>query len=122
MSTFYKVDESSREIVNIELWGSAPSVEGFLYVNSDSVEASIGDKLDSDGNVIPFSKPVALVSAEEVRTIRDELLNLSDYTQIPDYPISDDKREEWKTYRQALRDMTEGYVPVESPQWPAQPE
>lgn len=37
---------------------------------------------------------------------RDTLLSNSDKYMLPDYPISDAKREEWKIYRQKLRDLT----------------
>ena len=37
---------------------------------------------------------------------RDALLKESDYTQMPDYPMSDGDREIWKKYRQDLRDLT----------------
>jgi len=40
------------------------------------------------------------------RTIRDELLKASDWTQMPDSPLSDSKKAEWATYRQQLRDFT----------------
>ena len=32
-------------------------------------------------------------------------LTASDWTQLPDAPLSDSKKAEWATYRQALRDI-----------------
>jgi hypothetical protein len=43
----------------------------------------------------------------EVKRIRDTLLASSDWTQLPDNPLSIEKREEWAYYRQLLRDITE---------------
>ena len=44
-----------------------------------------------------------------IRDIRDTLLKESDiYFTLSDYPMSEEKKEEWKIYRQTLRDMTEG--------------
>ena len=40
-----------------------------------------------------------------VRIERNKLLAESDWTVVPDSPLSASKVEEWKTYRQALRDM-----------------
>ncbi len=40
--------------------------------------------------------------AGEIRAQRDELLRLSDYTQLPDVPKD---AAVWATYRQALRDI-----------------
>ena len=38
---------------------------------------------------------------------RNRRLQASDWTQIPDSPLTDAKKAEWATYRQALRDMPE---------------
>lgn len=40
------------------------------------------------------------------RVRRANLLAKSDWTQIPDSPLSTEVREQWATYRQALRDIT----------------
>jgi len=39
----------------------------------------------------------------EIRTQRNQLLLESDWTQIPDSPLTDAKKAEWTEYRQALR-------------------
>ena len=41
----------------------------------------------------------------EVIQRRNNLLNDSDYLMMVDYPISDEKKQEIKVYRQALRDI-----------------
>lgn len=40
-----------------------------------------------------------------LRSERNALLSYSDWTQIPDAPLSDNKRQEWVNYRQQLRDL-----------------
>ena len=40
-----------------------------------------------------------------VRGQRNTLLSESDWTQMPDSPLSDSKKAEWATYRQTLRDL-----------------
>lgn len=69
-------------------------------------------------------KPVAVphaVSAEEQaiarRRRRDQLLAASDWTQLPDSPLSEDDRAEWATYRQALRDRD-----MDGTSWPLSPD
>lgn len=42
---------------------------------------------------------------EVFRENRDERLASSDRTQLPDFPLSDEKRAEWRVYRQVLRDL-----------------
>ena len=41
----------------------------------------------------------------EFRAWRDSLLAESDWTILPDSPLSAEKQAEWKTYRQKLRDL-----------------
>jgi len=42
----------------------------------------------------------------EFREERNQKLGMCDWTQGSDSPLSDDKKAEWATYRQALRDTT----------------
>ena len=44
--------------------------------------------------------------AAEVRTKRDNLLNETDWTQVTDTVLNSEKQEEYKEYRQQLRDIT----------------
>jgi hypothetical protein len=41
-----------------------------------------------------------------LKTVRGILLDGSDWTQVADSPLSDDIKEEWKIWRQNLRDLT----------------
>ena len=54
---------------------------------------------------------------QDVRTKRTRLLEQSDYMGNSDYPIT----EEWRTYRQALRDITNQSSPF-TITWPTKPE
>lgn len=58
---------------------------------------------------------------KEMRTIRNGLLSASDWTQLPDSPLSDAKKAEWATYRQALRDFTSTWTPGPSADFPDPP-
>ena len=42
-----------------------------------------------------------------VRFNRNKLLADSDWTQLPDSPLSTSVKTEWATYRQTLRDLTD---------------
>ena len=57
------------------------------------------------------------------RSMRDGLLVESDWTQFAeDNPLSDEKKTEWATYRQALRDRYTGKTLMsELDPWPAPP-
>ena len=60
-----------------------------------------------------------------LRQSRDAKLSWSDHTQLADAPITDAKKAEWSTYRQALRQLPETYASVISLDdiiWPTKPE
>lgn len=42
---------------------------------------------------------------DALRARRDQLLRESDWTQMPDAPLTPEERAEWAAYRQALRDL-----------------
>lgn len=50
------------------------------------------------------------------RRQRDRLLAASDWTQLPDSPLTSEVRSAWASYRQALRDLD-----MSGTDWPAQP-
>lgn len=65
------------------------------------------------------------VLVNEARVIRNELLARSDWTQLPDSPLSDSDKSDWQTYRQSLRDITgtiEGLSSLDEIVWPSEPE
>ena len=41
----------------------------------------------------------------ELRRIRNRMLLECDWTQLSNAPLTDEKKKEWETYRQALRDL-----------------
>ncbi len=57
-----------------------------------------------------------------IRTKRDTLLADCDFTQLPDAPLTADKKSAWASYRQALRDMPEKCTNLDNPTWPSPPE
>tara|TARA_Y100000114_G_C11629906_1_gene263908 strand:- start:44 stop:469 length:426 start_codon:yes stop_codon:yes gene_type:complete len=59
-------------------------------------------------------KKTELVNAEPMRLLRVErnrLLAETDWTQLPNAPLTDAKKKEWETYRQALRDLPSKSTP-----------
>ncbi len=60
-----------------------------------------------------------------MRERRNNLLKACDWTQGVDSPLSDSKKTEWQTYRQALRDVPANNTSAtnrEDVTWPTQPE
>ena len=61
----------------------------------------------------------------DIKAKRNQLLSTSDWTQAIDSPLSDSKKAEWQTYRQALRDVPVTNASATSKKtvnWPTPPE
>ena len=56
-----------------------------------------------------------------LRHYRNNLLRDSDWTQFTDSPLTNTKKEEWKTYRQNLRDLPATESNPQNPTWPTKP-
>lgn len=80
--------------------------------------AKIGDSWD--GSQFTPEPPNYELQWKIVRTMRDQKLQESDWTQLPDVPLTSEQRAEWVTYRQALRDVTNQSDPF-SIIWPTAP-
>jgi hypothetical protein len=64
---------------------------------------------------------VTIASAEAINK-RNTLLQISDWTQIPNNPLTTEQQQEWATYRQALRDIPQQSGYPFNIIWPVQPE
>lgn len=70
--------------------------------------------------MVAENKPQAEVE-QVVRSMRDAILNLSDWTQMPDSPLDSAAKTSWASYRTALRDIsTQSNFPTNIT-WPTQP-
>jgi len=61
---------------------------------------------------------------ETIRSERDNSLYASDWRVMPDSPLTDEKKAEWVTYRQALRDVPDSQKSVTDHAaivWPDEP-
>lgn len=106
----------------------------FEQVNVPASKLVIGQegyKLCEDGVVRPELIVRDLTQEEKmndwVRGPRNFFLANSDWTQTADAPFTPEKKAEWATYRQDLRDLTTVYedVDLSSPSdvvWPTKPE
>ena len=55
------------------------------------------------------------------RQVRNDLLAMSDWTQLGDVALTTAKVAEWATYRQALRDLDVNGDDPADVDWPTQP-
>ena len=75
-----------------------------------------------------FEAEIATQFTEEketnTRQARNNLLNDSDWTVLPDSPLTTEQKTTWETYRQALRDITAhaDFPYLTDADWPTKPE
>tara|TARA_B100000282_G_scaffold235656_1_gene178106 strand:+ start:144 stop:362 length:219 start_codon:yes stop_codon:yes gene_type:complete len=58
------------------------------------------------------------IELKHFRGLRNKKLAKCDWTQAPDSPLSEEKKKEWATYRQKLRDLTKTVTPKFLPNSP----
>lgn len=104
-------------------------IEGIADPDSDFVENGKITKIPpkpADGYVFNYQQKQWAKSFElfeyDIKKKRNELLNQSDWTQIPNNPLTLAKQEEWAVYRQQLRDITQQSGYPFNVIWPTQPE
>jgi hypothetical protein len=59
---------------------------------------------------------------DQIKSQRNELLYKSDWTQIPNNPLTLEKQQDWEAYRQALRDITSQSGYPYNVVWPTPPQ
>ena len=69
----------------------------------------------------PTEEMLAEHNLTALRQLRQRYLQDSDWTQMPDSPLSAEKKAEWQTYRQALRDITLTATSCSDVVWPTEP-
>ena len=67
-----------------------------------------------DPNAVDAGYKALVISSiwNVIRLERNEKLKDSDWTVMDGSPLNTSKKDEWKTYRQSLRDIPQGTVPV----------
>lgn len=73
----------------------------------------------TDNTITLQEKPKPVLTWEDIRTKRNRLLELTDYTQLSDFPETN--KSAWSTYRQTLRDIPQTYATPEEVIWPTPP-
>ena len=92
----------------------------------DSIEMVVNGKLAMipEAPSIPDAELMRICKSQ-MRETSICLLFSTDWTQVIDIPFAAGKREEWATYRQALRDMPETYdsaTSLDDVTWPTKPQ
>lgn len=97
----YDVDQATLDLIGCRFY----DIPDNLYSTS-----MIGRQLAPAGGLVPLD-----TSWQEVRDLRDGHLELTDWTQLQDAPLTAEKVLEFATWRQQLRDIPGGYqTPAEA--------
>lgn len=84
-----------------------------------------GSAIVPDENGYPIAAdqppPDPELAMQLLRDRRARLLRQSDFTQVPDAPLTEEQRAAWATYRQALRDLPETVIDPATVVWPLPP-
>lgn len=98
-------------------------VHGWMPITvsaEDRPTADLFARVAKNGDAAPYAPPTASEAASakraKLRADRDIALSASDWTQMPDSPLTDAEKQAWAAYRQALRDLPETGGP-----WPSKP-
>ena len=95
-----------------------------------STEQQVKDWINNNNNLtwtliseIPTQEDQDAWTAISKRDTRNQLLSDSDWTQMPDSPLTDEAKALWVTYRTALRDLTahENWPNLVNDDWPTKP-
>lgn len=94
----YTVRKTERPVVshNQNTVEATPALENGFWTQRWTVEAASPEEVSARTSH----------EAEAIRSQRDSKLKESDWTQMPDCPLSDASKSLWAVYRQALRDIT----------------
>lgn len=86
----------------------------------DVVGEGVVSDYDPETDIRPFPQELIDRQWGEVRTDRNKRLADCDWTQLPDAPLSNIEMQDWASYRQALRDITNQPDPFNIT-WPSEP-
>ena len=120
----YSIYNTSTGIIHTQGQTSADSVDDILLNSGDSIIEGECDRATQkivDGAAVSYTPDFW----PKVRRDRDFLLTECDWTQSPDSPLTTEKKTEWATYRQALRDVpatNSSVTDIDSVVWPTKPQ
>jgi hypothetical protein len=94
--------ENAQQNVSANISYVLEETLGYVF-NKDKV------KIDLDTMTLVAVTQPTIDPWISIKEKRNNLLISSDWTQAVDSPLSDSKKTEWQTYRQALRDLPAGH-------------
>jgi len=104
------------------------TVKILTYLNSTYFNVPVSTEIDLGSEIIKSPIPLDVIETayieqqtNELRVERNKLLLSTDWTQMPDAPLTPEKQIEYANYRQALRDITNNLDDPDDVIWPQKP-
>ena len=95
--------EPQKEIVKKTRQIEKKDEEGHIYYEDEEYEV---EELVRYYQIVEIPTPTTEELSVQKRAERNAILDATDkFTSVPDYPITDEKRKQYKAYRQYLRDL-----------------
>lgn len=118
----FTIYNTTSGIIEGEVGGTSMTIDDVQLTSDQSVIAGRYDAETQkivDGEAVTYEADIT----PWLRENRDLLLSSCDWTQAPDSPLSNSKKTEWATYRQALRDLpsTNTGKTKDTVSWPTKP-
>jgi len=113
-----KGEEGAEDYVPAVM-GSAKAPEGVYQ--GEAVAGLLAGDPDPETGVPVLTGPVVTLSSAQARLERNTRISATDWTQLPDAPLTDAERAAWAAYRQALRDVPDQDGFPGAIAWPVEP-
>lgn len=138
MSKFFAVIDTTHDFIIANYYGDDinPVAPGPLYDQSKLLHIQVPDEFHShfikvvkNGSSYDFQFDQVTIdraTADQwawLREQRDKKLAACDWTvTVSDRPMPEEKKVEWVTYRQQLRDLPSNTIDPSNPTWPVPPQ
>jgi len=122
------LDATTNKVVNVAEVDDINNIPSFVAQEGQVIATDhTGEKGDTwTGTEYDITHRLEIQTDEDLwaynRSKRDHLLKECDWTASSDNTLSDAKKAEWATYRQALRDVPQTHTDPRDITWPTKPE
>jgi hypothetical protein len=123
--TATRLTVSKLQIKKRNTWANAVSIE---ITKAQYNQIADGWTASKSGGVVTVAEPAGWLENKtneawrKIRKQRNQLLKDSDYIMFPDITITAEKKQEWTTYRQSLRDIPQTFSNPDDVTYPDKPE
>jgi len=114
-------DERTGRITGAVFARVPPINTTFLEGTYDAEKTRIVNGVPTDRGESEVREERANHAQQRMRGLRDRKLQYTDWTQMPDSPLSEQERQQWASYRQHLRDLPANTPDPLNVTWPEPP-